>query len=310
MNTQNPIQLFIDLVKFEHTIFALPFAYLGMVLAAGGLPTLHQFVWITVAMASARTLAMSVNRVADRFIDARNPRTASRVLPQGRISPGKVWAIAGLSLAVLLVAAWQLNPLVLKLAPAAVVFLVSYAYTKRFTWLSHWILGFTDGMAAAGAWAAIRASLDLPAFLLWFTVTTWIAGFDLIYACQDVDFDMREGLYAVPAQFGIATALRWARVNHLLTALALAAVGIVMELGWPYWAGWLISVGLLAYENAIVKPDDLSRLDLAFFNVNGYISIIVFFAALLGHYFYSLYLSESSERNKITMHGKLNLNPA
>lgn len=285
VKTQNPLLLFFDLVRFEHTIFALPFAYLGMVLAAGGLPTLHQFVWITVAMVGARTLAMSVNRVADRFIDARNPRTANRPLPQGRITPGKVWVIAGLSLMVLLVAAWQLNSFVLQLAPGAVIFLVGYAYTKRFTWLSHWILGFTDGMAAAGAWAAIRASLDWPAFVLWFAVTTWIAGFDLIYACQDVEFDVREGLHAVPARFGIATSLRWARVNHLLTALALAAVGILMALGWPYWIGWLVTAGLLAYENAIVKPDDLSRLDLAFFNVNGYISIIVFVAALLGLYF-------------------------
>jgi len=284
MQTQNPIQLFFDLVKFEHTIFALPFAYLGMVLAAGGLPTWHQFIWITVAMAAARTLAMSVNRVVDRFIDARNPRTANRPVPQGRISPEKVWAIAIVSLAVLLLAAWQLNPFVLMLAPGAVVFLVGYAYTKRFTWLSHWVLGFTDGMAAAGGWAAIRASLDLPAFLMWFAVTTWIAGFDLIYACQDYAVDVREGLYSVPAKFGIPTALRWARVNHLVTALALAAVGIIMSLGWPYWVGWLMAVGLLAYENAIVKPDDLSRLDLAFFNVNGYISIIVFVAALLGLY--------------------------
>jgi 4-hydroxybenzoate polyprenyltransferase len=274
------------MIRFEHTIFALPFAYLGMVLAARGLPMLHQFMWITVAMASARTLAFSINRWADREIDARNPRTADRPLPRGLISSRAVLIIAALSLLVFEFAAWQLNPLCLALSPFAVVFLVGYSYTKRFTWFTHWILGFTDGMAVTGAWAAVTGSLAHPApFLLWFAVTVWMAGFDLIYACQDYEVDVRDGLHAVPARFGIATALRWARINHVLAALALAATGVVLGLGVAYWVGWLIAVGLLAYENSIVKPDDLSRVDVAFFNVNAYISVIIFLAAWLGLYF-------------------------
>jgi 4-hydroxybenzoate polyprenyltransferase len=187
------------------------------------------------------------------------------------------------ALAVFVVAAWQLNPLCLALSPFAVVVLIGYSFTKRFTWLSHWVLGFADGMAAPGAWAAVTGSLAHPVpFVLWFAITTWIAGFDVIYACQDYAVDVREGLKSVPARFGIATALRVARINHVLTALALAAVGILMPLGWAYWIGWLIAAGLLAYENSIVKPGDLSRVNLAFFNVNGYISILVFVSALLG----------------------------
>jgi 4-hydroxybenzoate polyprenyltransferase len=282
----NPVAIFLDMIRFEHTIFALPFAYLGMVLAARGLPTAWQFVWISVAMAAARTLAFAVNRWADREFDARNPRTAGRPLPRGLITPRAVIVIAGLALVVFEVAAWQLNPLCLALSPFAVVFLVGYSYTKRFTWLSHWILGFTDGLAGPGAWLAVTGSLAHPApFWLWFAVTTWIAGFDLIYACQDYAVDVREGLRSVPAKFGIATALRWARINHLLTGLALAAVGVVMSLGVAYWVGWLIAVSLLAYENSIVRPDDLSRVNLAFFNVNGYVSILVFLSAWFGLYF-------------------------
>src|SRR5690242_10248827 len=183
------IRAFLDLIRFEHTIFALPFAYLGMVLAANGLPTLSQFVWITVAMAAARTLAMSINRLADRHIDARNPRTANRPIQTGKISVRTVVVGVIISLLVLAFAAWQLNPLTLTLLPGAVVFLVGYAYAKRVTWLSHFILGFTDGLAPIGAWAGVRGTVftaqDLPAWLLLFAVTFWIGGFDLIYACQD-----------------------------------------------------------------------------------------------------------------------------
>jgi 4-hydroxybenzoate polyprenyltransferase len=179
-------------------------------------------------------------------------------------------------------AAWQLNPFCLMLSPLALLFLVGYHYAKRVTWLSHWILGFTDGIAASGAWAAVRGSLDPLAFLLWFVVVVWMAGFDLIYACQDVDVDRREGLKSIPARFGISAALTLARLNHAATVLALAAVGIIAHLGWPFWVGWAAVTLLLAYENSIVRPDDLSRLNLAFFNVNGYISVLVFVSALLG----------------------------
>lgn len=276
------LKIFLDTIKFEHTLFALPFAYLGMALAANGLPTLHQFAWITVAMASARTLAMSINRLVDRELDARNPRTMNRALPRELISPRAVVAIAFIAFVIFEFAAWQLNAFVFALSPLALIFLVGYHYAKRFTWLTHWILGFTDGIAAAGAWAAVRASLDPLALLLWFAVIVWMAGFDLIYACQDVEVDRRDGLKSVPATFGIATALTLARIHHAITVIALAAVGLIAQLGWVYWVGWLVVAILLAYENAIVKPNDLSRLNVAFFNVNGYISVIVFVSALLG----------------------------
>lgn len=279
------VKILLDNIKFEHTIFALPFAYLGMILAARGLPTPHQFIWITMAMVSARTLAMSLNRLIDRELDARNPRTMNRPLPRGAISARAVFAVSFVSFALFEFAAWQLNELCFALSPLALIFLVGYHYTKRFTWLCHWILGFTDGMAAAGGWIAVRASFDSLAFVLWFAVTVWIAGFDLIYACQDVEVDRRDGLYSVPARFGIATALTLARVNHTLTVIALAFVGVMAQLGIAFWLGWVVVVILLAYENAIVKPNDLSRVNLAFFNVNGYISVIVLLSAWGGIHF-------------------------
>lgn len=276
------VKILLDNIKFEHTIFALPFAYLGMTLAANGLPTLAQFIWITLAMAAARTLAMSLNRLIDRELDARNPRTMNRPLPRGQISPRAVAAIVVGAFIVFEIAAWQLNWLCLVLSPLALIFLVGYHYTKRFTWLCHWVLGFTDGIAAAGGWVAVRAALDPLAFLLWFVVIVWMAGFDLIYACQDVKVDRREGLHSFPARFGIVAALTMARGMHALTVLALATVGIVANLGMIFWLGVFIVAALLAYENAIVKPNDLSRVNLAFFNVNGYISVIVFLSALFG----------------------------
>jgi len=275
---------FLDAIKFEHTVFALPFAYVAMVLAADGWPGWRVLVWVTLAMAGARTLAMSVNRLADRWIDARNPRTRARHLPSGLLSPRQVGAAAILSGALLLVSAAQLNPLCLALSPLAVLFLVGYSYTKRVTWLSHWILGFTDGIAAAGGWIAVRETFDPPVFILWFALTVWIAGFDLIYACQDVDFDRAEGLHSVPARFGVAAALHAAKACHVLTVGAFAALGAVMGLGVLYWVGVLVVAGLLVYEHSLVSPTDLSRLDMAFFNVNGYISVILLAAVLAGRW--------------------------
>jgi 4-hydroxybenzoate polyprenyltransferase len=276
---------FLDAIKVEHTVFALPFAYLGMVLAARGWPGWRAFAWITVAMVAARTTAMAANRLIDRRVDALNPRTAGRHLPRGLLSPRALASAAALSAAVFLVAAAQLGPLCLALAPVALVFLIGYSYTKYFTWTSHWILGVTDGAAAAGAWIAVRGAMEAPAWLLWLAVTVWIAGFDLLYACQDADFDRRERLHSVPARFGIPVALRLARACHVLTAAALAGVGWTLALGVAYWLGWLVVVGLLAYEHSLVSADDLSRLDVAFFNVNGYISVITFLAALAGLWF-------------------------
>jgi len=269
-------------IKFEHTIFALPFAYIAMALAAGGWPGWWTTLWVTLAMVGARTCAMAVNRVVDRRIDAANPRTAGRHLPRGLLAASTLRALAAAGAALLLVAAAMLNPLCLALAPLALVFLIGYSYTKRFTWTSHWILGFTDGIAAAGGWIAVRGALEAPAFVLWFAVTVWIAGFDIIYACQDVDFDRGRRLHSVPARFGVAAALAIARINHALTAAALATLGVMTGLGPVYWVGWLVVVALLVWEHALVSPRDLSRLDVAFFNVNGYIAVIVLVAVIGG----------------------------
>jgi len=275
---------FLDAIKFEHTVFALPFAYIAMVLAANGWPGWRVLIWVTLAMVGGRTLAMSVNRLADRILDAENPRTAGRHLPTGLLRPGQVVIAAAAAAALYFLSAWMLNPLCLLLAPLAAVFLIGYSYTKRFTWLSHWILGFTDGIAAAGGWIAVRAAFDPPVFVLWFALTVWIAGFDLIYACQDVEFDRAVGLYSVPARFGIAPALGAARVCHALTVAAFATLGWLMGLGALYWLGVLAVAGLFIYEHSLVSPTDLSRLDIAFFNVNGYIAVILLVAVLAGRF--------------------------
>ena len=280
----NSVRHFLDAIKFEHTVFALPFAYVAMVLAANGWPDVRIVGWVTLAMVSGRTMAMAVNRLADRWFDARNPRTRGRHLPAGLLTPAQVVAAAVAAGAVFLLSAWMLNPLCLALAPLAILFLVGYSYTKRFTWLSHWILGFTDGTAAAGGWIAVRGGFDPPVFVLWFALTVWIAGFDLIYACQDVEFARAEGLHSVPARFGIAAALRVAKVCHVLTVAAFALLGAFMGLGVLYWVGVALVAGLLVYEHSLVSPTDLSRLDVAFFNVNGYIAVILFAAVLAGHW--------------------------
>jgi 4-hydroxybenzoate polyprenyltransferase len=279
------IRVFLEMVRFEHTIFALPFAYLGMVLAAQGWPGWWKLLWITVCMAAARTFAFAINRVADRQFDARNPRTSNRSLPQGRITPRTVWLIAALTLVIFAIAAWQLNRFVVMLLPGAILLLTAYSYTKRFTWASHWVLGLTDGMAAPGAWAAVTGSLAHPApWLLWVTVTLWMAGFDMIYACQDTQFDRQNGLHSVPARFGNTVALRWARICHVLTVIALGATGMSLGLGFAFWIGLIAVATLLWWENSLVHPNDLSRINLAFFNINGYISVLVFIAAAIGMY--------------------------
>lgn len=260
----------------------MPFAYISMVLAAGGWPGWWTLAWVTAAMAGGRTCAMAANRVVDRAVDALNPRTANRHIPRGLLRAWQLGALAAAGAALMFVAAWMLNPLCLALAPLALLFLVGYSYTKYFTWTSHWILGFTDGIAAAGGWIAVTGALAAPAVVLWLALTVWIAGFDLIYACQDVDFDRAHGLRSVPARFGVAAALRIARVNHALTGVALAALGWMTGLGPLYWLGWAAIVALLAYEHSLVRPDDLSRLGVAFFNVNGYVAVLALAAVLAG----------------------------
>jgi 4-hydroxybenzoate polyprenyltransferase len=275
---------FLELIKFEHTVFALPFAYLGMLLAAGGFPEWDLFLWITIAMAAARTVAMGFNRIADRWHDAHNPRTANRPLVTGTISLRTAWGGTLLASLVLTLAAWQLGTLTLRLLPGAFIFLFGYSFTKRFTWLSHFILGFTDGLAPLGAWVAIRNSLftldDLPAWILLAIVTLWIAGFDLIYACQDIDYDLQDGLQSIPARFGPGFALKLSAACHVATVILLGVLGMLMQLGWPYWLGLVVVMALLTWEHALVRPDDLSRIDIAFFNINSYISITLFVSIL------------------------------
>jgi 4-hydroxybenzoate polyprenyltransferase len=282
----NQLRAFLQMIRVEHTIFALPFAYLGMILAWQNWAEANwqDFFWITVAMASARTAAMALNRYIDRFIDADNPRTAGRPIQVGAIQARSVLLWALFSVILLGFAAWMLNPLTFLLFPVAVVFLVGYSYTKRFTWLCHYILGFTDGLAPAGAWVAVRGSLfrpaDLPAWLLLGAVTFWIGGFDVLYACQDVEFDRTSGLHSIPTRFGVSTALKTAAASHVVTIGLLIALGLITDLAWPYWLGLAVMIVLLAYEHSLVRPDDLSRLNVAFFNVNGYISVTIFLATL------------------------------
>ena len=277
---------FLDLIRFEHTIFALPFAYLGMVLAARGWPGWEKIIWVTVAMAAARTLAMAFNRIADRWWDARNPRTAQRPLVTGAITMRTAWVGTLASLGVLVFAAWRLGPLPLLLLPGALVFLVGYSYTKRFTSLSHYILGFTDGLAPAGAWVAVTGSLftlnDLPAWLLTAVVTLWIGGFDLLYACQDVEFDREYGLHSVPARRGIPFALNLSTASHILMLVLLVWIGSLTRLTWPYFLGLVVIAGLLVWEHRLVTPADLSKINQAFFDINSYIAVVLFSGVLLG----------------------------
>ena len=279
------VRVFLDLVRFEHTIFALPFAYIGMVLAADGLPTLWDFVWVTVAMAAARTLAFAVNRYADRVYDARNPRTKNRPSVTGAITPRSILLFAGIALIVLLIAAALLDLLALQLAPIAVLFLAGYSFTKRFTVLAHWVLGFTDALAVGGGWIAVRGTFftpeDLPAWLLVAAVMFWIAGFDLIYACQDYEHDVTEGLHAWPARHGIASALFLARLSHVAFLAFLLLAGLAAGLFWPYYLAALLTAGMLVYEHSLVRPDDLSRVNVAFFNMNSYIAIALVAGTLI-----------------------------
>jgi 4-hydroxybenzoate polyprenyltransferase len=275
---------FLDMIRFEHTIFALPFAYVGMVLAWGSWENANwwDFIWITVAMAAARTAAMAFNRYIDRTIDVGNPRTANRPIQSGSIDARSVLISAVAATAILALAAWMLDPLALLLFPGALAFLVGYSYTKRFTWMSHYILGFTDGLAPMGAWVAVTGSIftldDLPAWLLLAAVTLWIGGFDVVYACQDIAFDKEHGLYSIPARFGLERGLLVARISHIATLLVLITLGIFSGLSWPYWLGLIVIAGLLVYEHSLISPTDLSRLNVAFFNINGYISITLFVA--------------------------------
>jgi 4-hydroxybenzoate polyprenyltransferase len=265
------------MIKWEHSIFALPFALCGAMLAAGGLPTAHGLAWIIVAMVSARSAAMAFNRVADAAIDAANPRTQTRALPAGTLTPTFVTTFVIISCAVFIFAAAQLNNLTLILSPLALAILLLYSYTKRFTRWSHLVLGFALGIAPAAAWIAVRGSLDPRILLLTAAVTFWVGGFDVLYACQDYEFDRRTDLHSVPRYFGIRSALVIARLFHLIMLLLLIAVVVSFGLGKVAIAGVVAVALLLAYEHSLVSPTDLSKLNAAFFTMNGVISVVFFF---------------------------------
>ena len=268
----------LEMIKFEHSVFALPFALTGALLAARasahGWPTLRQIVWIIVAMVAARTAAMTMNRIADLRYDKENPRTKMRALATGALSISFAWMFTTAAVALFFLAAWQLNLLALKLAPVALAALFFYSYTKRFTSWSHLFLGFALGISPAAAWIAITGSLDWRMLILCTAVTLWVGGFDVLYACQDVEFDKEAGLYSVPRRFGIANALWIARVMHLGVVILLSWLAASFGLPWLAWAGIVVVAGLLGYEHTLVKADDLSKLNAAFFTVNGYISIL------------------------------------
>ena len=268
----NKAHLFYEAVRFEHTLFALPFAYIGMFLAADGLPTLSQFVWITVAMVAARTIAMSSNRLIHWREDAANPRTANRHLPKGLLKPREMGLFMAVSVGVFLFAASQLNTLAFILAPVAAVYVVAYSYAKYHTWGTHFVLGWADGIAPAGAWIGVTGGFDPEAVILGFAVAMWIGGFDIVYACQDVEFDRKYGVHSIPRRFGAEAAFWWYRGMHLLAAAALLVLGIWMGLGYLYYIGWAIAAALLVYEQTLVKPHDLSKLQFAFFNINSYVA--------------------------------------
>jgi 4-hydroxybenzoate polyprenyltransferase len=271
---------FASLVKIEHTVFALPFAYVGALLAVDEVPAAGDLLWVTVAMVGARSLAMALNRLIDLRIDAVNPRTAGRELPSGRLRPWQVVAFCMLSLAVFLVAVWQLDPLVRWLWPIPVAGFVVYPYLKRFTWLSHLWLGAVDGLAPVGAWVAITGELPWQAWVLGAAVALWIAGFDLFYSLFDLEVDLAQGLRSWATRFGVRGAFAGARAFHAATVVLLAVAGLGLEVGMLYWLGVVAVAALLLYEHLIVRPDDLRRLDAAFFTVNGVISV-VFFAFVL-----------------------------
>jgi 4-hydroxybenzoate polyprenyltransferase len=267
---------FASLVKIEHTIFALPFAYIGALLAVGDVPSAHDLLWITLAMVGARSLAMGLNRAVDAEIDARNPRTAGRELPTGRLSRAQVTAFCASALALYLVACFQLDPIVRWLWPIPLVGFVVYPYLKRFTWLSHLWLGAVDGLAPVGAWVAITGSLPWEAWALGAAVAVWIAGFDCFYALFDRDIDLQQRLHSIATRFGVGGAFWAARLLHLATVALLALVGLGLDVGVLYWLGVAAVAALLVYEHALVRPSDLRRLDAAFFTVNGMISVILF----------------------------------
>ena len=274
----NRIRTVLEMIKFEHSVFALPFASTGALLAARasqhGWPTLRQLLWIVVAMVAARSAAMTVNRIVDLQYDRANPRTNKRALVTGELTVAFAWIFTITAIALFFVAAWELNPLAFKLAPIALAFLFFYSFTKRFTTWSHLFLGFALGISPAAAWIAVTGGLDSRMLILCAAVTLWVGGFDVLYACQDLEFDRGAGLFSVPKRFGIARALAIARAMHVGVVVLLSWLAWSFALPWPAWGGVVVVALLLAYEHSLVKANDLSKLNAAFFTVNGYISLL------------------------------------
>lgn len=270
------IRTTLQMIKFEHSVFALPFALTGAVLAVRGWPSWHQVLWIIAAMVGARSAAMTFNRIADLKFDSVNPRTRMRALPAGHLTLGFAAGFTVVACGLLLLAAYELNPLAFRLSPLVIALLLGYSYTKRFTFLSHFVLGVCLGLSPVAAWIALRGTVSTAVLLLGAAVMFWVAGFDLIYACQDVEFDRREGLFSVPARFGIKTALWTSGILHAAMLALLVIVARMESLGWLAFAGLALVAALLAYEHGLVRPRDLSRLNAAFFNINGYVSVLFF----------------------------------
>lgn len=269
------LKIILEMIKFEHTIFALPFAIMSAFIAAEGLPPLSKLGWILVAMVGARSCAMAFNRLADAEIDSENPRTAMRAIPAGLITKGAVWVFTLVSAGLLVFAAWRLNPLAFALSPVALAVIMGYSYTKRFTSLSHFWLGLALSISPVGAWIAITGRFDWTPIILCFVVLLWTAGFDIIYACQDVNFDRKHGLHSIPARLGIRWALWVSSALHVIAVLLLFCIPLLTELGLFYYIGVGIVLLIFIYEHAIVKPNDLSRVNLAFFTLNGMISLVL-----------------------------------
>lgn len=270
----------LDSIKFEHTVFALPFALVSAFLAADGAPHPRVLVWVVVAMVGARSSAMMMNRIADRHLDAANPRTADRHLASGRASLRAAWTFTLVSATLLVVAAWQLNRLAFALSPVALFIIWTYSWTKRFTWAAHIWLGAALALAPLGAWIAVRGRLDTLPVLLGCGVLLWVAGFDVIYACQDADFDRRHGLHSLPARFGVQRALRLSRVLHAGMLIVFAAVGFAFDFGWLYGCGTVLLALLLTVQHRLVDPNDLRHIDIAFFNVNSIVGVLFLAFAL------------------------------
>ncbi|MBI5057238.1 MAG: UbiA family prenyltransferase [Nitrospirae bacterium] len=274
---------YLRLIKFSHSIFALPFAFTSAIIAAGGLPSLDQIFWITVAMVSGRTGAMGMNRIVDKNIDALNPRTRNRELPRGVIKTWEAFIFTAIAFALLLLSAYKLNPLCFKISPLFLLVLFSYSYTKRFTWLCHIVLGIALSLAPLGAWIAVKGTFDTEILPLCFAVMFWVAGFDALYGLQDIDFDKTHGIYSIPSIFGVNASLWTARVFHIITIGLLLSLIPIFKLNGFYLFGVLLATGLLLYEHSLVKPHDLSKLNIAFFNMNGYISVTVFVSTLFNY---------------------------